>query len=385
MLNFTYFNPVKIVFGKGSIKELPKLIPAEAKVMMVYGGGSIKQNGVYEQVVQAMAGRTMSEFGGIEPNPRYETCMKCVELVKSQGLDFILAVGGGSVVDAAKFIAVAPFYTDGDPWVFTKDWSKIPSHALPVGCILTLPATGSEMNAFSVVSRDSIKEKNGFTSPVLYPKFSILDPATTFTLPPRQTANGVVDAYIHVMEQYLTYDVGSPLQDRQAEAILLTLIEEGPKVMANPKSYSARSNVMWCATNGLNGWIGCGVPGDWATHLMGHELTALYGLDHAQTLAIVYPGTIRHYRERKRQKLLQYASRVWGLNEGDENVRIDAAIDKTEEFFRSLGLGTRLADYNIPAEAAKLVAERLIKRGRRLGERGDVQPSDIEAIIASRA
>jgi NADP-dependent alcohol dehydrogenase len=385
MLNFTYYNPVKIVFGKGTVKELPKLIPAENKVMMLYGGGSIKQNGVYDQVLKAMDPRSMAEFGGIEPNPRYETCMKCVESVRKEGANFLLAVGGGSVLDAAKFIAVACCYAGDDPWDFMKDGSKVPAAALLLGSVLTLPATGSEMNCFSVVSRNSTQEKLAFFSPHVYPKFSILDPATTFSLPPRQTANGVVDAFAHVLEQYMTFDVGAPLQDRQAEAILLTLIEEGPKAMANPKSYSARSNIMWCATNALNGLIGCGVPQDWTTHMIGHEITALYGPDHAQTLALLYPGTMRHLRERKRQKLLQYAKRVWGLVDGDENARIDAAIEKTEDFFRSLGVGTRLKDYNIPAEAGKLVAERLAKRGRPLGERGDVKPGDVEAIIAMRA
>jgi len=385
MLNFTYYNPVKIVFGKGTIMELPKLIPAENKVMMIYGGGSIKENGVYEQVAKAMAGRPLVEFSGIDPNPRYETCIKCVESIRKQGSDFILAVGGGSVLDAAKFIAASFCYKGDDPWDFMKDASRVPAEALPLGSVLTLPATGSEMNSFAVISRDSTQEKLAFSSRQVFPKFSILDPTTTFSLPPRQTANGIVDAFVHVMEQYMTFDAGSPLQDRQAEAILLTLIEEGPKAMAKPKSYSARSNIMWCATNALNGLIGCGVPQDWATHMIGHEITALYGLDHAQTLALIYPAVIRHFRERKKQKILQYALRVWGLAGGDENARIDGAIEKTDEFFRSLGVGTRLADYNIPAQAGKLVAERLAKRGRPLGERGDVKPGDVEEIIALRA
>jgi NADP-dependent alcohol dehydrogenase len=385
MLNFTYYNPVKIVFGKGAVKELPNLIPAENKVMMIYGGGSIKENGVYDQVVKAMAGRPMVEFGGIEPNPRYETCIKCVDSIRKQGADFLLAVGGGSVLDATKFIAASFYYKGDDPWDFMKDAAGIPTEALPLGSVLTLPATGSEMNGFAVISRDSTQEKLAFGSPQGFPKFSILDPTTTFSLPPRQTANGIVDAFAHVLEQYMTFDAGSPLQDRQAEAILLTLIEEGPKAMAKPKSYSARSNIMWCATNALNGLIGCGVPQDWLTHMIGHEITALYGLDHAQTLALIHPAVIRHFQERKKQKLLQYARRVWGIIDGDENTRLDAAIEKTDEFFRSLGVGTRLADYNIPAEAGKLVADRLAKRGRPLGERGDVKPGDVEEIIALRA
>jgi NADP-dependent alcohol dehydrogenase len=384
MLNFTYYNPVKIVFGKGTIKELPNLIPAANKVMMLYGGGSIKQNGVYDQVTKALAGRTMAEFSGIEPNPRYETCIKCIDSIRKQGSDFLLAVGGGSVLDATKFIAAALCYKGDDPWDFMKDAGRIPAQALPLGSVLTLPATGSEMNGFAVVSRDSTQEKLAFSSPQIFPKFSILDPTTTYSLPPRQTANGIVDAFAHVLEQYMTFDAGSPLQDRQAEAILLTLIKEGPKAMAKPTSYSARSNIMWCAANALNGLIGCGVPQDWLTHMIGHEITALYGPDHAQTLALIYPGVMKHFRERKKQKLLQYALRVWSIADGDEYARIDAAIEKTDQFFRSLGVGTRLADYNIPAEAGKLVAERLAKRGRPLGERGDVKPGDVEEIIALR-
>jgi len=384
MFNFTFYNPVKIIFGKGTVKELADLIPAKAKVMMIYGGGSIKQNGVYEQAVKAMAGRRMIEFGGIEPNPLYETCLKAVDLARKEGVDFLLSVGGGSALDATKFIAAAVPYSGNDPWDIVMDWTKVPAAALPLGSVLTLPATGSEMNGGSVISRKGTREKLYFVSPYVYPKFSILDPATTYSLPPRQTANGIVDAYVHVMEQYMTFDVNSPLQDRQAEAILLTLIEEGPKALADPQNYDVRANIMWCATNALNGLIGCGVPQDWATHDIGHEFTALYGLDHAQTLALVYPGTMRHLSQRKRQKLLQYANRVWGLCDGDEDARIDAAIEKTEEFFRSLGVGTRLADYNIPAEAGKLVAERLAKRGRPMGERRDVSQSDVEAIINLR-
>jgi NADP-dependent alcohol dehydrogenase len=385
MNNFTYCNPVKIVFGKGTIAELPKLIPDDLKVMMLYGGGSIKRNGVYEQVLKSMTGRRMTEFGGIEPNPRYETCMKALQRIRSEGCDFLLAVGGGSVLDGTKFIASAYYYNGGDPWDFMRDGNKIPRQALPIGDVLTLPATGSEMNGFAVVSRDSTNEKLAFGSPNIYPKFSVLDPATTVTLPPRQTANGIVDAFAHVLEQYLTYDVGTPLQDRQAEAILLTLIEEGPKVMADPNNYNVRANVMWAATNALNGLIGCGVAQDWSTHMIGHEITAIYGLDHAQTLALIYPGVMRHFCQRKRQKLLQYAQRVWGLATGGEDARIEAAIEKTDEFFRSLGVGTRLADYKIPAEVGKLVADRLAKRGQPLGEHGDIKPSDVQAIIGLRA
>jgi NADP-dependent alcohol dehydrogenase len=384
MESFTYYNPVKIVFGRGSIAELPKLIPAKAKTLMTYGGGSIKANGVYDQVKKALKGRRLAEFGGIEPNPRYETCMKAVERVRAEGVDFLLAVGGGSVLDGTKFIAAAAAYRGRDPWDIMADWSRVPAEVSPIGCVLTLPATGSEMNGGSVVSRNSTQEKLFFISPQTMPKFSILDPETTFTLPPRQTANGVVDAFVHVAEQYLTFPADAPLQDRQAEAILRTLLEEGPKALADPRNYAVRANLMWCATQALNGLIGCGVPQDWASHMIGHELTALYGIDHAQSLAIALPGVLQHQRTRKRAKLLQYAQRVWNIRRGDEDARIDKAIERTERFFRSLGVGTRLSDYQIPAEAVTLVAARLAARGMVLGEHGDLGKKEVQAILAQR-
>ena len=384
MLNFTYHNPVKVVFGKGSIAELPKLVPAEAKVLMTYGGGSIKRNGVFDQVIRAMQNRQMIEFAGIEPNPRYETCMKAVELAKAEEVDFLLAVGGGSVLDGTKFIAAAVPYKGKDPWDFLVNWARIPANPLPIGSVLTLPATGSEMNGGAVISRDSLREKLYFISPGTYPQFSILDPETTCSLPPRQTANGIVDAFVHTTEQYLTYPADAPLQDRQAEAILLTLIEEGPKALADPRNYAVRANLMWCATQALNGLIGCGVPQDWASHMIGHELTALYGIDHAQSLALVLIGTLRHQQQRKRAKLLQYADRVWHIAAGDDDARAAQAIDRTEQFFRSLGVGTRFADYNIPHEAVELVAKRLAKRQMKLGEHADLEEKEVREILAMR-
>ena len=384
MLNFVCYNPTRIVFGKGTIPEVKNLIPAESKVMMTYGGGSIRKNGVYDQVTTALRGRGVIEFGGIEPNPRYETCMKAVAMAKAQGVDFLLAVGGGSVIDGTKFIAAALKYSGDDPWDMLRNWTLLKA-AVPLGAVLTLPGTGSEMNGGAVISRDSIREKLFFLSELTYPRFSILDPETTYTLPDRQFANGTVDAFVQVLEQYLTYDVNSPLQDRSAEGILLTLIAEAPKVKADPRNYDARANIMWCATNGLNGWIACGVAQDWASHMIGHELTALYGVDHGQSLAIVLPGIMRHQRRRKGKKILQYAARVWGLTQGDEETRIDQAIAKTEEFFRSLGIGTRLADYQIPAEAGRLVARRLADRKMLLGEHQDLGLTEVEEVLALRA
>jgi NADP-dependent alcohol dehydrogenase len=384
MLNFTYHNPVNIVFGKGAIAELPKLVPARAKVLMTYGGGSIKRNGVYEQVTRAMRGRSMIEFGGIEPNPRYETCLRAVDLAKAEGIDFLLAVGGGSVIDGTKFIAAAVSYQGSDPWGMLLDSSRVPANPLPLGCVLTLPATGSEMNGGAVISREATREKLFFVTPQTLPQFSILDPETTYSLPPRQVANGIVDAWAHTTEQYLTYPADAPLQDRQAEAVLLTLVEEGPKALADPQNYAVRANVMWSATQALNGLIGCGVPQDWATHMIGHELTALYGIDHAQSLALVLPGVLRCQKQRKRAKLLQYGERVWGLRDGGEDARIEQAIDKTERFFRSLGVSTRLAEYKIPREAVTLVAARLANRGMKLGEHQDLSEKEVQEILAQR-
>jgi NADP-dependent alcohol dehydrogenase len=384
MFNFAYHNPVKVVFGRGSIAELRKLVPADAKIMMTYGGGSIKRNGVYDQVIAAIKGRTTLEFAGIEPNPRYETCMKAVEIVRAEKIEFLLAVGGGSVLDGTKFIAAAARYKGKDPWDMMADWDRVPEDSLPLGAVLTLPATGSEMNGGAVISRDSVREKLFFNSPHSFPRFSILDPETTFTLPPRQTANGVVDAFVHTTEQYLTYPADAPLQDRQAEAILLTLVEEGPKAISEPTNYAVRANLMWCATQALNGLVGCGVPQDWATHMIGHELTALYGVDHAQSLAIVLPGVLRHQKARKRAKLLQYADRVWGLHGKSEDDCLDAAIADMEEFFCSLGVGTRLSDYNIPREAAEVVASRLANRGMKLGEHQDLGEKEVKEILELR-
>jgi len=381
MQNFEYVNPDKILFGKGQIAKLPDEIPPEALILMTYGGGSIKRNGVYDQVTAALKGRRVLEFGGIEPNPTYETCMQAVEIVRREGVNFLLAVGGGSVVDGTKFIAAAARF-EGEPWDILAKGAAVKS-AAPLGVVLTLPATGSEMNTFAVISRQSTAEKLAFGSPAVYPKFSILDPETTFSLPPRQVSNGIVDAFAHVLEQYLTYPANAPLQDRMAEAILLTLIEEGPKTLANPADYDSRANVMWCATMALNGLIAVGVPQDWTTHMIGHEITALHGLDHAQTLAITFPGTLAVRRGAKREKLLQYAARVWGIRDGGEDERIEGAIAKTREFFESVGVKTRLSDYGLTRDTIAQVAARFEKRGwKGIGERGDIGPREVEAILA---
>jgi NADP-dependent alcohol dehydrogenase len=372
MLNFDFFNPTKILFGKGRIADLAKLLPADASVLVLYGGGSIKTNGVFDQVMNALARRTVHEFSGIEPNPSYETLMQAVELVRRENIDFLLAVGGGSVIDGTKFIAAAACF-DGDPWAILEKRGRNITQALPFGAILTLPATGSEMNNGGVVTRKSLQAKMAFSNTLVFPKFSILDPATSFTLPAKQIGNGVVDAFVHIMEQYMTYPVNAPVQDRFAEGLLLTLIEEGPKALANPQDYDTRANIMWCASLALNGLIGAGVPQDWATHLVGHELTALYGLDHAQTLAILLPGMLRVRKHAKRAKLLQYAQRVWNVTEGGEDARIDEAIRRTQAFFEQMGVKTRLADSRLGAEKVEAILTHLESHNMTaLGEQRDV-------------
>ena len=322
MLNFTFQNPTKIIFGSDTIKDIVKEIPKGSKIMITYGGGSVKHNGVLAEVQAALTGYPFDEFGGIEPNPTYETLMKCVEKVRGSKSDFLLAVGGGSVIDGTKFIAAAVHH-EGEPWDIVESRGSAVTQAMPFGTVLTLPAAGSEMNSGAVITRLSTKTKLPFMNRRVFPKFSVLDPTKTYTLPANQTANGVVDTFVHITEQYLTYPAEGKIQDRFAEGLLLTLIEEGPKALTDPLNYDVRANLMWCATLGLNGLISAGVPQDWATHMVGHELTALHGLDHAVTLAIVLPAMLTARKKGKRQKLLQYAERIWGIRDGSDDQRID--------------------------------------------------------------
>lgn len=381
MLPFTFYNPVKIIFGQGTISQLDELIPYEKYIMIAYGGGSIKKNGVYDQVKKALKHHDTVEFSGIEPNPLYETCMKAVEICRKEKIDYILAVGGGSVIDACKFIAAAACYEGADPWDILSKGAEV-KDAIQLASVLTLPATGSEMNTNAVISRKSTTDKRCFSSPLVYPQFSILDPETTFTLPVRQTVNGIVDAFIHVVEQYLTFDVNAPLQDRQAEAVFLTLMEEAPKVLANPSDYDARANIMWCATNALNGFMACGVPQDWVTHMIGHELTAVYGLDHAQTLAVVLPSVLRHQKARKIDKLVKMGKRVFGINSSSQDEAAELTIKAIEKFFLSIGMPVKLSAYGInAAEAAEKVCEKLKPVNPLFGEHGDITPEMTREIL----
>jgi NADP-dependent alcohol dehydrogenase len=381
MNNFEFYNPVRICFGKGEIAKLSKLVPKGANILLTYGGGSIKKNGVYDQVMLALKGFNITEFDGIEANPHYETLMKAVAIVKAHKIDFLLAVGGGSVLDGTKFIAAAALWEGSEPWDILSR-RGIVAKAIPIGTVLTLPATGSEMNGNAVITRWETKEKLAFASDHVLPQFSILDPQVVFSLPQIQVANGIVDAFVHVMEQYLTYPVNAPIQDRFAESILTTLVEEGPKVLADRSSYDAAANFMWAATMALNGLIGVGVPQDWATHMIGHELTAFHGIDHGQTLCIVLPGIMKLKRENKKEKILQYGERVWKITEGTADERIDATIQKTVEFFESVGIKTKLADYGVGSEIIPKVVNRFIERGiTAIGERGDLTTEDIAKIL----
>ncbi len=383
MNNFEFYCPTKIIFGKEAIAKLPELIDKSNKVLITYGGGSIKRNGVYDQVKKTLEGYNVIEFGGIEPNPKYETLMKAVEIVKNEGVDFLLAVGGGSTLDGTKFIAAASkYYGDKDAYDYFMVEQNPVLEAVPLADVITLPATGSEMNSGGVISRISTDEKLAFGGVPLYPKFSIIDPQVTFTLPLRQTVNGIVDTFVHVMEQYCTYDVNSPLQDDWALGILRTLIKEAPKVIANPEDYDARANIFWCATCGLNYWISLGVPQDWATHMIGHELTAFYGIDHGQSLAIVEPRLLRNQKVSKAKKLAKLAREVFCVNELVDLKAADIAIDKIEAFFNSIGMKTKLSDYEIDSnEAAEKIRERFAQRHTVLGEKGAINADTAYDIV----
>ncbi len=383
MYNFEYQNPVKVIFGKGEIAKTGRNIPEGSKILLTYGGGSIFQNGVYKQVKDSIQGFEVVEFGGIEPNPHFETLMKAVEVVKKENITFLLSVGGGSVLDGTKFIAAAACYTKSDPWHILSRQAKV-TDALPIGAVLTLPATGSEMNGNSVVTRVETTEKLSFSSPKVMPVFSILDPEVIFSLPEKQVANGVADAFVHVIEQYLTFPVNSPIQDRFAESILKTLMEEGPKVLANRTDYDAAANFMWSATMALNGLIAVGVPQDWATHMIGHELTAYHGIDHARTLAIVLPGVMHIKREQKKDKILQLGERVWGILDGSDDERINETIQKTVDFFESLGIPTKLPDYKVSTETIDTICDRFQKRGFKVGEKSNIGPDEIRLILEDR-
>jgi NADP-dependent alcohol dehydrogenase len=387
MLNFDYYNPTRILFGMDRLKGIDKYVPTEATVLITYGGGSAKKSGLIDKVKTVLGKRKIYEFGGIEPNPRYETLVRAVEIVRSKNIDFILAVGGGSVIDGTKFITLASHYKGDSRDLLKYGFTPIPFDVLgkvvPFGTVLTLPATGSEMNSGAVISYEH--GKFPVICELAFPAFSILDPTITFTLPRIQVANGVIDAFVHTTEQYITYPVDARIQDRIAEGILQTLIEIGEITVAQPENYDARANLVWSATMALNGIVGAGVPQDWATHMIGHELTALFGIDHGQTLAIILPSLLEVRREQKRAKLLQYAVRVWHIESGSEEEKIDLAIQKTREFFERLGVKTRLSQYGVGADNIPAIVEQLKAHGlTALSETRDLT-LDISKKILERA
>lgn len=380
MNNFIFQNPTKLIFGKGQIARLSKELPKGSKILVTFGGGSVKKNGVYEQVTAALEGFDYQEFWGIEPNPKVETLRKAVEICKHDGVDFLLAVGGGSVLDGTKLIAAAAV-VDTDAWELVCN-PKLYGGTLPFASVMTLPATGSEMNRGAVISNIATGEKYAFYN--TYPQFSILDPQTTFSLPPYQVACGLADTFVHVMEQYLTATDIAPLMDRWAEGVLQTIIEVAPKVRADQTDYDAMATYMLSATMGLNGFIAMGVPQDWATHMIGHEITALTALTHGHSLVVVLPAVMDVMREQKGDKILQYGQRVWGITEGSYDERIDKTIAATEEFFRSLGLQTRLSELNIGKEVAEQIVLRFKERGTLLGENSNIDYLTVEKILNQR-
>ncbi|GGC59473.1 NADH-dependent alcohol dehydrogenase [Pedobacter quisquiliarum] len=382
MLNFEFQNPTKIIFGRDQISKIATEIPQGAKVMMLYGGGSIKANGIYEQVTKALEGFEVVEFGGIPANPEYDILLEALRIIKAEKIDFMLAVGGGSVIDGVKFLSAAALFEGAEPWDILKNSIRT-FRGLPFGTVLTIPATGSEMNSGAVITRKTTQEKLSMGGPGLFPIFSIIDPQVITSIPKRQLANGITDAFTHVLEQYMTYPTQAFLQDRFAESIMQTLIEIAPRVMDNPADYEAAANFMWSCTMALNGLIQKGVPTDWSVHAIGHELTALFGIDHARTLAVIVPSHYRFNFDAKKEKLAQYGKRVWGLAEGDTDAVAKAAIEKTEAFFHSLEIDTALSAYTDQFEGtAEKIEQRFQERGwLGLGEHKKLAPADVAKIV----
>lgn len=382
MNNFEFKNPTKILFGKGQIESIENEIPKDAKVLILFGGGSIKKNGICEQVMTALQNHEVLEFGGIPANPEYSVLMKALKVIKEENITYLLAVGGGSVIDGTKFLSAAALYEGEEPWEILTN--KIPIlKGMPFGTVLTLPATGSEMNSGAVITRKDTKEKLVMGGTGLYPEFSVLNPEVIHSIPHRQLVNGITDAFTHVLEQYITYPTGANLQDRLSESILQTLIEVAPIILEDPTDYKAGSNFMWSCTMALNGLIKQGVPTDWAIHAMGHELTALYGIDHARTLAIIAPSHYEYNLETKKEKLAQYAERVWNITDGSTEDKARAAIKRTEAFFNEMGIDTKLSQYTDDYEGtAEEISKRFKERGMEgLGEHQNLTPEDVEKIV----
>jgi len=377
-MKFSYANPTRILFGKTQIQSIVKEIPADKKVLLIYGGGSIKKNGVYQQVETALAEYQWVEFSGVEPNPTVETLDKAVALAKAEKVDYVLAVGGGSVIDGAKYVVAAALY-DGDGWDIMTGKYRI-KKALPLGVVLTLPATGSESNSGGVVTKKATQDKLPFASPAVRPLFAVMDPDVMKSLPERQLINGLVDAWVHVCEQYITYPAGAMVQDGYAETLLRNL-----KTLADQyndrDNDQWRANLMWTANQALNGLIGAGVPQDWATHMMGHEVTAQYGVDHARSLAMVHPTLLRHQIDGKREKLEQMGRNVFALPQAADLA--ERTIDSIEAFYKQLDVATQLSDHGGSAdEVVDLLIKRLESHGMvKLGEHRNITLEQTREIL----
>ncbi len=379
-MKFAYQNATQILFGQGQIEAIAKVIPADNRVLVVYGGGSIKKNGVYDQVVNALKDHQWQEFSGVEPNPTKETLDKAVEIVKADHIDFILAVGGGSVIDGCKYIAAAAHY-DGDGWDILTGSHQVTS-ATPIGAILTLPATGSESNSGAVITKASTQDKLAFLTPFVQPAFAVMDPDVMKSLPDRQLVNGLVDAWVHVCEQYLTYNHGHMVQDGYAE-VLLRNLKQLAEQFDQRDSDEWRANLMWTANQALNGLIGSGVPHDWATHMIGHELTALWHVDHARSLAIVQPSLLRNQIEHKRAKLEKLGTEVFRLETGSDLA--ERTIDAIEALYNSLDVATQLTEHATDKQTAiDNVIEQLSKHGMvALGEHQAITIEQSRKILES--
>lgn len=385
MLNFEIVNPTRVIFGKDQLDRLPELLSAQgvSNVLIAYGGGTVKRIGLLEKVAEKLSNFNAIEFAGIEANPDYVTLMKAVDVCRKESIDFILAVGGGSVIDGVKFISGAIGYK-GEPWdVMEKKEGCEFNTAVPFGTILTLPATGSEVNSGAVISYRRRNLKRVMGGPLFFPVFSFCDPTMVASIPKRQLANGIIDAFMHTLEQYLTYPTDNLLQEREAEAILATLIDIR-EVVNHPEDYKLASNFMLCASHALNGNLRCGVPTDWTTHMIGHELTALYGIDHAQSLAIVAPRLFEHEFDKKCLKLAQYGRRIWNLSGEDQSVA-KQAIQKTEDFFKDLGVSTRLSEYTNEYEGTDIIIRDIFQERNWLtmGENQSITPEDVRQIVES--
>ncbi|WP_282172993.1 iron-containing alcohol dehydrogenase [Cytobacillus firmus] len=382
MQNFTFYNPTKLIFGKDQLSQLQTEIPQYGKkVLVVYGGGSIKRNGLYDKVMAELTeiGAEVFELAGVEPNPRISTVRKGVEICKNEGVDFLLAVGGGSVIDCTKAIAAGAKY-DGDAWdlVIKKAFA---AEALPFGTVLTLAATGSEMNAGSVITNWETNEKYGWGSPVTFPKFSILDPVNTFTVPRNQTVYGIVDMMSHVLEHYFHLEENTDFQDRMCESLLITIMEAAPKLLENLESYEHRATILYSGTMALNGILNMGYRGDWATHNIEHAVSAVYDIPHGGGLAILFPNWMKHNLNVKPERFKQLAVRVFNVDTAgktDEEAALEG-IEKLREFWNSIGAPSRLADYDIDDSKIELMADKATVNGE-FGNFAKLNHADVVSI-----